>query len=111
VEEYRSFLGDRLVLGLINRKAVTPDDFVYRNSPPAELIDEQEMKSKRPVEMKPAIRRAFVSAYEQMMKRRIFYEPLGKTIEYRWLIQNQVRQFGKYLENQDIEYKPFTWES
>lgn len=111
VEEYRSFLGDRLVLGLINRKAVKPDDFVYRKPPPTELIDEQEMKSKRPVEMKPAIRRAFVSAYEQMMKRRIFYEPLGKTIEYRWLIQNQVRQFGKYLETQENDYRPFVWEN
>jgi len=111
VEEYRSFLGDRLVLGLINRKAVKPDYFVYRKLPPAEMIDEQEMRSQRPVEMKPAIRRAFVSAYEEMMKRRIFYEPLGKTVEYRWLIQNQVRQFGKYLENPETDYKPFSWES
>lgn len=30
VEEYRAFLGDRLVLGLINRKAVNPEDFIYR---------------------------------------------------------------------------------
>jgi len=111
VEEYRSFLGDRLVLGLINRKAVKPHDFVYRKPPPAELIDERQMKLKRPVEMKPAIRRAFVSAYEQMMKRRIFYEPLDKTIEYRWLIQNQVRQFGKYLENTEHDYRPFVWEN
>jgi len=111
VEEYRSFLGDRLVLGLINRKAVKPDDFVYRKLPPVQIIDEQEMKSKRPVEMKPAIRRAFVSAYEEMMKRRIFYEPLGKTIEYRRLIQNQVRQFGKYLENPENDYRPFVWEN
>ena len=28
------------------------------------MIDEQEMRSKRPVEMKPAVRRTFVFAYE-----------------------------------------------
>jgi CRISPR-associated protein Cas1 len=84
---------------LFNRKSVKTDDFVYQKLPPTELIDEQEMKSKRPIEMIPAICRAFVSAYEQMMKCRNFYEPLVKTIEYHWLIQNQERQFGKYLEN------------
>lgn len=111
VEEYRCFLGDRLVLGLINRKVVKPDDFIFRKSPPAEFVDEPEMKAKRPIEMKPAISRAFIAAYEQMMKRRIFYEPLGKEVNYRGLIMNQVRHFGKYLGNPDNSYKPFVWDS
>ena len=109
VEEYRSFLGDRMVLGLINRKVVKPDDFIYRKQSPEEFTDEGEMKSKRPVEMKPAINRALVSAYEQMMGRRILYEPLGKEIEYRWLIMNQIRQFGRYLEKPEKSYQPFVW--
>ena len=37
VEEYRAHLGDRLVLGLINRRMITPDDFVYRTAPPKTL--------------------------------------------------------------------------
>ncbi|MBU0699478.1 MAG: CRISPR-associated endonuclease Cas1 [Proteobacteria bacterium] len=111
VEEYRCFLGDRLVLGLINRKAVRPDDFIYRKPPPSEFTDEEEMKAKRPVEMKPAINRAFISAYEKMMRRRILYEPLGKEIEYRWLVMNQVRQFGRYLEDSQKGYQPFVWDN
>lgn len=111
VEEYRCFLGDRLVLGLLNRKVVKPDDFIYRKPPPAEIIDENEMKSKRPVEMKPAISRAFIAAYEQMMHRRIFYKPLGKEIDYRWLILNQARQFGKYLVSPSEGYTPFIWKN
>jgi CRISP-associated protein Cas1 len=91
--------GERLVLGLINRKAVSPDDFILRNKPPAQFVDETDMKSKRPVEMKSDISRAFVRACEQMINRRIHYEPLGKSLEYRWLILNQVRRFGRYLEN------------
>lgn len=111
VEEYRCFLGDRLVLGLINRNVVKPEDFILRKSAPAEFIDEADMQSRRPVEMKPSISRAFIAAYEQMMKRRIYYEPLGKEVEYRWLILNQVRQFGKYLENPETVYKPFVWDN
>jgi len=111
VEEYRSFLGDRLVLGLINRKAVKPDDFVYRKKPPAEFADEKEMKTKRPVEMKPVTSRTFISAYEQMMNRRVAYAPLDKEITYRWLIMNQVRRFGQYLEDPERGYKPFVWDT
>jgi CRISPR-associated protein Cas1 len=86
VEEYRSFLGDRLVIGLINRKIITPDDFVYRKSSPKNFIDEQEMKEKCPVEMKPAIMKALIATYEQMMNRKIYYPPDDKKISCRWLI-------------------------
>jgi CRISPR-associated protein Cas1 len=110
VEEYRCFLGDRFVLGLINRKAVKPEDFIQRDSTPAEYVDEAEMKNKRPVEMKPAVSRAFVAGYEQMMARRMYYAPLGKEVAYRWMIMNQVRRFGEYLENPERGYAPLIWE-
>ena len=110
VEEYRCFLGDRLVLGLINRKAINPDDFIYRKNTPREFIDEDEMKSKRPVEMKPAITRALISTYEQMMKKEIKYKPLNRKISYRGLILQQARQFGAYLQDKGETYTPFIWE-
>ena len=110
VEEYRCFLGDRLILGLINRKALGPGDFVYRDLPPAEFIDEKEMREKRPVEMKPAVNRTFIAAYEEMMKRSILYPPLGKKLTYRWLILHQVRSFGDFLEDPGKTYRPFLWE-
>ena len=69
------------------------------------------MKANRPVEMKPAVCRAFIAAYEKMMNRSVDYPHLEKKISYRWLILNQVRRFGKYLENSDQVYEPFTWEN
>ena len=110
VEEYRCFLGDRLVLGLFNRKAVQPDDFIYRKKPPATFVDEEDLKAKRPVEMKPAISRAFISTYEEMMKRNITYPPLEKKTSYRGVILQQARAFANYLENPEKGYHPFTWE-
>lgn len=111
VEEYRCFMADRLVLGLINKKAISPDDFIYRRKPPAEFTDEEELKTRRPVEMNPAVCRAFLSAYEAMMARSIHYPPLGKSVTYRWLILNQVRAFGNFLENPEKSYAPFLWET
>lgn len=110
VEEYRSFLGDRMVLGLVNKKAIRPDDFVYRKNAPSNFVDEEEMKAKRPVEMKPNVSRVFISAYEEMMKRRIKYTHMNKKITYRWMIMQQARSFSRYLRNPENEYKPFLWE-
>ncbi len=111
VEEYRSYLGDRLVLGLINRRLVHPDDFVFRTPVKTEFADEDDMKQSRPVEMKPAVNRTFVAAYEEMMNRSIFYPPIEKKITYRWLIYQQVKQFGNSLETPDVSYQPFIWEN
>ena len=111
VEEYRTFLGDRLVLGLINRKVIGKDDFVYGKKPPKVFVDEEDLKRKRPVLMKPAICRAFIQAYEEMMKRDVYYPPLDKKITYRWLILQQARRFGGYLKEPEKKYLPFTWDS
>ena len=109
VEEYRAFLGDRFVLGLINRKVIRPDDFVFRPDAPSSYRDEEEMKNRRPVLMKPAVCRTFVNAYEAMMARTVYCPKPGKKLSYRGLILHQVRSFGKYLTD-DEPYLPFTWD-
>lgn len=107
VEEYR-VLGDRLVLGLVNRKAVGPEDFIMRGgAAQAAYIDEAELASKRPVEMRPPIRRIFVAAYEQMMKREVSWGTEQGRTSYRRLIMHQVRRFAEYLLNPDQAYVPF----
>lgn len=110
VEEYRAFLGDRLVLGLINRKAIAPDDFICRKPAQKAYADEEEMKAGRPVEMRPPVRRAFLSAYEQMMKRTVGREEEPGGTTYRRLIMGQVRSFGEYLQQPAKAYSPFVWD-
>ena len=110
VEEYRAFLGDRMVLGLVNKRLVTPDDFIYRTPSRKDFADEDDMKQNRPVEMKPGVNRTFIAAYEQMMNRKVYYPPMEKHITYRWLIYQQVKRFGQYLENPEMNYEPFVWE-
>jgi CRISPR-associated protein Cas1 len=110
VEEYRAFLGDRLVLSLINRNALSPDDFIFRQSGQKVYVDEEEMRAKRPVEMRPPVRRVFVAAYEQMMKRTMQDRTDKGATTYRWLIMSQVRAFGEYLQDPAKGYAPFVWD-
>lgn len=110
VEEYRSFLGDRMVLGLINRKAIGPDDFIYRQPRQMSYIDENEMKQKRPVEMKPDVGRTFIAAYEEMMKRTVSWGKDKKQTTYRMVILGQAGVFADYLLDPQKEYTPFGWE-
>lgn len=107
VEEYRSLLGDRMVLGLINRQAVGPDDFIVRLPGQMTYIDENEMKRKRPVEMKPDVCRTFIAAYEEMMKRTMSWGKDKKRTTYRMLILAQAGAFADYLLDPENEYQPF----
>ncbi len=98
VEEYRAPVGDRFVLQLLNRKMIRPDDFIYRKPAPAEFADETEMVSARPVEMKPALYRTFLAAYEELMR---------GTGTGRNLIRNQVRSFADSLMDPQKPYHPY----
>ena len=109
VEEWRSFLGDRLVLTLINRQAVRPDDFIYRTQAGLDGVDERDLRSRRPVEMKPGVCRAFMTAYEQWMGTRIVWPDTGEKVTYRGLIQRQVRVFSAFIQGQTEAYVPFAW--
>jgi len=96
VEEYRCDIGDRLVLNLINRNMVKPDDFIIRSNAPKNYIDEKEMADKRPVEMKPYLCRTLLASYESMMSH--------GTAPYRNMIRNQARQFADYLLKPEKSY-------
>ena len=97
VEEYRSLIGDRLVLNLINRNMVKLSDFIIRKQVKSSYIDEEDMKRHRPVEMKPYLCRAFIASYEKMMSH--------GTPSFRNVIRNQVRQFADYLLDREKSYK------
>jgi len=108
VEEYRCPLGDRLVLSLINRKMVSPDDFIFKRPGPVpeSLTDEDELRQTRPVVMKPRICRAFIASYESMMNRRFYSAREKSHFTYRQFIGKQVRNFAAMLTDGN-EYMPF----
>ncbi|MGQ9485650.1 MAG: CRISPR-associated endonuclease Cas1 [Desulfosoma sp.] len=109
VEEWRTHLGDRLVLGLINRRVVRPDDFVQRDVAVADGVDEEDLRAHRPVEMKPRIARAFVEAYERWMNTSIKCPFTQTMTTYRGIIRDQARRFLRFLMGEAERYEPFPW--
>ena len=111
VEEWRTFIVDRLVLGLMNSQSVGPDDFITRKQGDLDYVDEQDLKAKRPVELKPGPRKALVEAYEEWMNRKIRDPVNGDSTSHRQHILRQVRHFSAYLNSETDVYIPFPWSS
>lgn len=108
VEEWRTYLGDRLVLQLINKGTVQKDDFVYRDVSNTDFVDEQDLIRKRPVEMKPAICRALIQSYEKWMNLSTKVKDLGHNLTHRGYILHQVRKFLAYVRGETDQYLPFS---
>jgi len=109
VEEWRSFLGDRLVLTLVNRGVVRPEDFVVRSVDTTDAVDEVDLKNRRPVEMKPKTCRAFIESYEKWMAGRAPVPGTGQKTDFRSLIRHQVRLYLAYLQGDVDRYVPYDW--
>lgn len=98
VEEWRIF-AERLVLALVNRRAIQPDDFVFR-SPEKE-------GDFRPVEMKPAVGRALIAAYHRQLEEKLWYPPTAMQTSVRVIIHSQCRRFAESLKEGAPVYAPF----
>lgn len=109
VEEWRSFLGDRLVLTLINRGVIRPEDFIVRNVDTTDAVDEVELRNRRPVEMKPKTCRAFIESYEKWMAGQAPIPGKGQKTDFRGLIRHQVRLYLGYLKGDVDRYEPYDW--
>ncbi|MEM4214252.1 MAG: CRISPR-associated endonuclease Cas1 [Candidatus Methanomethylicaceae archaeon] len=105
VEEWRTFMGDRLVLMLINRRIIKPDDFVYRLEP----YVEDEKTEFRPVEMKPEVMRAFIRAYEVWMSQTIKSPFSGQQTTYRNLIYDQAWRLLNWILGKEEKFLSFPW--
>lgn len=113
MEEFRAFFVDSLVITLLNKHIVKPDDFVYRRVPETEDVAEEDEaripEEKLPVSMKKETLKGFVRIFEQKMATTVYYEPTGENITYRQVILNQVRHCARVLLGRDARYIPFTW--
>ncbi|RMH78953.1 MAG: CRISPR-associated endonuclease Cas1 [Calditrichaeota bacterium] len=90
MEPYRAPIVDRLVIGLINKNALTPEDF--RQEDGKVLLTEEALKR-------------FVEAYQ---KRLFAKYMVGEKREALWnILQRNVWDFGKYLQGETETYEPY----
>lgn len=98
VEEWRP-VAERLVLGLVNRRAIQPEDFIIRN-------EQERSEDLLPVVMKPAAARALIAAYQRQLEEQLLYPPTGLKTMLRWIIHSQCRHCAECLRA-GSRYSPF----
>jgi CRISP-associated protein Cas1 len=92
-EEFRSIIGDSVVLTVINNGEVSANDFTIRAAG---------------VALTPSGRKAVIGAYERRLDQEVTHPTFGYTVSYRRVLEVQARMLGAYLLNEIPDYVAFT---
>ncbi|MGO9056433.1 MAG: CRISPR-associated endonuclease Cas1 [Candidatus Binataceae bacterium] len=92
LEEFRPLIADSAVLSAINTRMVTSGDFIRVGSA---------------VSLKPAGRKSFIRAYEQRMDTLVTHPLFGYRVNYRRLLEIQVRLLGRVIDGEAPRYRGF----
>jgi len=93
MEEFRAYLGDRIMLNLINLKQVTKKDFDIRESGEVRMSDEA--------------RKALLNAYQKRKQEEIVHPFLGEKMTIGLLPHVQAQLLARYIRGDIPEYPPF----
>lgn len=95
MEEFRPFLADRLVLSLINRQQVQPNDFVIRENGAVQLSD--------------SARKTLLTQWQQRKQEQITHPFLNEKTTVGILMHLQARLMARHLRGDLDDYPPFVW--
>lgn len=93
VEEFRAYLGDRIMLNLINLKQVSIKDFEFRESGEVRISDKA--------------RKDLLTAYQKRKQEEITHPLLGEKITIGLLPHIQAQLLARYIRGDIEEYPPF----
>ncbi len=93
VEEFRSVLADRMVLTLINRQQIKPDDFEERPGGAVQMSDDA--------------RRTILTAWQERKQDEVQHEVLGQKVPLGLMPMVQARLLARYIRGEADEYIPF----
>jgi CRISP-associated protein Cas1 len=93
MEEFRPLVVDAMVLAVINRRLLKPEDFT---SEPLSLA----------VSLSDEGRRTFLRAYEQKKQSEFKHPVMGRKCTYQEAFEIQARLLGKYLMGEIEQYPP-----
>lgn len=93
VEELRAYMGDRFVLSLINRRQITPQDFIYQGEKGVILTD--------------GGRRTFLTAWQNRKRETIIHPFLGEKISVGLIPHAQAMLLARYIRNDIDDYPVF----
>ena len=93
MEELRAYLGDRLVLSLINRRQITPRDFIQQTEDSLLLTDNA--------------RKTIITTWQERKKTEITHPYLNEKIPLGLLPHVQAKLMARYLRADLDNYPPF----
>lgn len=93
MEEFRAYLGDRIMLNLINLKQVTKKDFEIRESGEVRISDEA--------------RKTLITAYQKRKQEETTHPFLGEKMTIGLLPHIQAQLMARHLRGDISEYPPF----
>ena len=92
MEEFRPIIVDSVVLSLLNKHKLSPDDFVVE-------LEAYRLKNER--------RKVFFTKFEERLNEEVTHPIFGYKVTYRRCIELQVRLLAKFLTGEIDEYPPF----
>ncbi len=95
VEEFRSWMCDRFVLSLINRRVMTTDDFVKREDGAVIMTDNG--------------RRTFLNAWQNKKQEELRHPFLDEKICWGMVPYSQALLMARYIRKDIDAYPPFMW--
>ena len=93
MEEFRAYLGDRVMLTLINLRQVSMKDFEIRESGEVRMSDEA--------------RKTVLEAYQKRKQEEITHPFLGEKMTVGLLPHIQAQLLARYIRGDMEEYPPF----
>ena len=92
-EELRAFMGDRFVLSLINRRQITPNDFIYQGDQGVTMTDNG--------------RRTFLTAWQNRKRDMLIHPYLNEKIPVGLIPHAQAMLMARYIRNDIDDYPVF----
>jgi CRISPR-associated protein Cas1 len=109
MEEFRPVLIDSLVLRVVNRGVIKPNDFFRQEDiepPPPGVELEEPGKEDYPILLSHLGMKKFIAQYEARLRERIFHIPTEKRIFFRDIILEQARLLARHVRGEK-PYEPF----
>ena len=93
MEEFRAYLGDRFVLSLINKRQISPKDFLYQGDNGVVLTDKG--------------RKTFITSWQNRKRETIIHPYLNEKVEIGLLPYVQAMMLARYIRKDIDDYPVF----
>ena len=93
MEEFRAYLGDRFVLSLINKRQISPKDFLYQGDSGVILTDSG--------------RKTFITSWQNRKRETIIHPYLNEKVEIGLLPYVQAMMLARYIRKDIDDYPVF----